>query len=317
MTEEVKVKPLSVVVDYAPAKGKRSPCHLSSCEIAIERGQLRIKEEYSQPIDGGEAIHRYHLECYPFPVVISKLDGFHKLKEEDQKKVISKFGNSEPEDDQSEENDKEESEEEEEVEEEEQEEEAQAESGKGSQKVEKTSPVSSSDAKSAAKYRNGSKIMAKVQGNVARNIWFPAKVISSRISALGTPEYHVLYLEDNVEGTKEWVPDRFVAPPILEDEPPPSTFTEGMIALGWRRKPGSTIGWWYSVKVLRFLRDVPGAFVHWSDFPFPDSILEATKMHLIQPQEAAKPAEVPQQKGVKRQMTEGDDESLPKKEKHT
>jgi len=63
----------------------------------------------------------------------------------------------------------------------------------------------------------------------------------------------------------------------------------GTLALGFRKKPssvtssGASGGWWYSVKVLKYLPDVPGVFVQWLDFPFPDSILEAGQIQVIDP----------------------------------
>jgi len=169
-------------------------------------------------------------------------------------------------------------------------------------------------------YRNGAIVMAKVQGKVSKNIWFTAKVVSSRQTALGPFEYHVAYTDEVVKDAKEWVPERFVTTPInTEALPPPSSLVQGTLALGWRKKPGAQAGWWHSVKVLRYLNDVPGAFVQWMDFPFPDSILESGKVYPILKETPTananeKEKEKPQT-GIKRQLSEPDAESTSKKEK--
>jgi hypothetical protein len=118
--------------------------------------------------------------------------------------------------------------------------------------------------------------MAKVQSNnVGKNVWFAAKILKFRPSTTfsDTLDVNICYDDD---GQKEWVPQNCVAPLITDDSPSPAIeqFKAGTQALGYRRKPGSNTGWWYSVKVLRYLPDVPGAFVQWRNFPFPDSILE-------------------------------------------
>lgn len=336
---------MRVVADYAPVKGKRSLCYLTKCGQVIERGHLRIKEEYPYAVDGTEAQHRYHIECYPFSIPMAKLEGLDKLKEEDKRKVISKTDQSgsthtttvsanETADSENEEGaektkekdngeygegEKEEEEEEKDGEEDKEGEEKGDKEGeeKGEEKGEEEKKKGGGKGP-VGKYRNGSKVMAKFQGNIARNIWFSAKVISTRLSALKLPEYHVIYLEDTAKDVKEWVPERFVGPPLSDENPPLSAITAGILALGWRRKPGAanSLGWWYSVKILRFLADVPGAYVHWADFPFPDSILETGQLHLIQPKVEVKTNDVSPQKGTKRPV-ENEDDVVTKKEKLT
>jgi len=180
----------------------------------------------------------------------------------------------------------------------------------------KTETIKEKDSKSETEkggFRVGSIIMAKVHANVSKNIWFPAKILNTRVSAVGLKEYHVHYQDENLKDLKEWVAEKFIASPINTNEPPPpASFLIGSMALGWRKKPGSPIGWYYSVKVIRYLSDVPGAYVHWMDFPFPDSILESGKVFPIVT-ETKSPE--PQQVGVKRQLSEGESDVNPKKEK--
>jgi len=78
-------------------------------------------------------------------------------------------------------------------------------------------------------YRNGTAVMAKVQGKISKNLWFNAKVISSRPTALGPFEYHVIYTDEAMKDTKEWVPERFLTLPINTDTPqPPSSLVSGI-----------------------------------------------------------------------------------------